>query len=131
MSEKDIIELIGKAKDFINSSKLLYNAGDYDSSASRIYYAMFFTVQAALFTKKLKSKSHGNIIALFGEHFIKTNIFPKEMGRQINRAYEKRQIGDYGFKKRVEKDIAEELLTKGNEFVEKIIDYLKQNDYLK
>lgn len=131
MSEKDIIELIGKAKDFINSSKLLYNEGDYDSSASRIYYAMFFTVQAALFTKKLKSKSHGNIIALFGEHFIKTNIFPKEMGRQINRAYEKRQIGDYGFKKRVEKDIAEELLTKGNEFVEKIIDYLKQNDYLK
>ena len=90
MSEKDIIELIGKAKDFINSSKLLYNEGDYDSSASRIYYAMFFTVQAALFTKKLKSKSHGNIIALFGAHFIKTNIFPKEMGRQINRAYEKR-----------------------------------------
>lgn len=81
MSEKeDIKSLIERAKTFIKSSKLLYAAGDFNSTASRMYYIMFYAVEAVLFTKNITTKSHSSIIALFGEYFIKTKVFPKELG---------------------------------------------------
>ena len=33
------------------------------------------------------------MISAFGKHFIKTDIFPREMGRALNMAFEKRQKG--------------------------------------
>jgi uncharacterized protein (UPF0332 family) len=66
------------------------------------------------------------VISAFGEHFIKTNIFPKEMGREFNRAFEKRQIGDYEYTFIISKNEAEEVLRYGKKFVEKIAHYLKE-----
>ena len=69
--------------------------GDYDSCVSRCYYAMFFMAEAALFTKNLSASSHKGVISLFGEHFIKTGIFDRDLGKALNDAYDKRLIGDY------------------------------------
>ena len=95
MSNEDIRSLVEKAKKFFNSSNLLFNADDYDSTVSRVYYAMFFSTEALLLTKNLAAKSHSGLISLFGDHFVKNNVFPKEMGRQLNRAFDKRLIRDY------------------------------------
>ena len=81
MSVEEIKSLIEKANRFISSSELLFNSKDYDSAVSRIYYSMFFATEALLLTKRLVPKSHSGLITLFGDHFIKQNIFPKEMGR--------------------------------------------------
>jgi len=62
---------------------------------------MFFATEALLLTKNIAPKSHSGLIALFGEHFIKNYVFPKEMGRQLNRAFDKRLIGDYGTSSRL------------------------------
>lgn len=130
MSSEDIKALIEKANRFVLSSELLFDAKDYDSAVSRIYYAMFFAVEALLLTKKLAPKSHSGLIALFGDNFIKTNIFPKEMGRKINRAYDKRLIGDYGTSVNIDKVEAQDLLIVGKEFIDKIINYLEENNFL-
>lgn len=47
MSE-DIRALLEKAERYLRSAKLLENAGDYDSAASRSYYAMFYGAEALL-----------------------------------------------------------------------------------
>ena len=130
MSNENIKSLIDKAKKFLDSSKLLLNASDYDSTVSRIYYAMFFSTEALLLTKNLAAKSHSGLISIFGEHFIKTNVFPKEMGRQLNRAYDKRLIGDYGTSVTIEKEETQKLLEIGKNFVNKIIKYLGENNFL-
>ncbi len=109
---------------------MLFNAKDYDSAVSRIYYAMFFAAEALLLTKNLVPKSHSGLIALFGDYFIKTNVFPKEMGRQINRAYDKRLIGDYGTSIIIDKTEAQDLLKIGKEFIDRIINYLEENNFL-
>lgn len=93
---KEIGFLIQRATRYLKSAEILLKEKDYESSVSRTYYAMFYSVQAMLLTKKLSFSSHKGIISAFGEHFVKTGIFPKEMGRELNRAFEKRQIGDYG-----------------------------------
>lgn len=48
------------------------------------------------------------------------------MGRELNRAFEKRQIGDYEYKFVISKEEAEEILANGKKFVEKIVQHLKE-----
>ncbi|MGA1842717.1 MAG: HEPN domain-containing protein [bacterium] len=125
MKEKDseIESLIQRANRYLKSAKLLLLEGDYESSVSRTYYAMFFSVQALLLTKDLSFSSHKGVIAAFGEHFVKQGIFSKEMGRELNRGFTKRQIGDYEYTFVISNEEAEEMLINGKNFVEKVIEY--------
>lgn len=123
----EIDSLVKRAKRYIRSAELLLKDKDYESSVSRTYYAMFYAAQAVLLTKKLTFSSHKGVISAFGKHFIKTEIFPKEMGRELNRAFEKRQIGDYGYTFVVSDEEAVQLLQYGKEFVNKITSWLNIN----
>lgn len=87
---KEVKSLIERAKRYLKSAELLLREKDYESSVSRSYYAMFFCAQAVLLTKGLSFSSHKGVISGFGEHFVKTEIFPKSMGRELNKAFEKR-----------------------------------------
>ena len=130
MSNDDIKSLQAKARKFIESAKVLIDVNDYDSAVSRTYYAMFFITEALFLTKNLAPKSHSGLISLFGDHFVKTNIFPKEMGRQLNGAYDKRLMGDYGTSIVIDKNEAQGLLNIGQDFIENIAEYLKKKKYL-
>jgi len=123
----EIDSLVKRARRYIKSAELLLNDKDYESSISRTYYAMFYAAQDALLTKKLSFSSHKGVISAFGKHFIKTEIFPREMGRELNRAFEKRQIGDYGYTFVVSDEEAVQMLQYGKEFVNKITSWLNIN----
>ena len=64
-------------------------------------------------------------ISAFGEHFVKSEIFSKEMGRDFNKAFDKRQISDYYHDFIIDKSEAEESILSGKSFVDKIKEYLK------
>ena len=100
--------LIKRALRYLKSAEILMEDGDFESSVSRTYYAMFYSAQAALLTKQLSFSSHKGVISAFGEHFIKTDIFPRNMGKELNRAFEKRQIGDYEYTFIISEDEAEQ-----------------------
>lgn len=127
---KEIESLIKKSNRYLKSAKLLLKDGDYESSVSRTYYAMFYSAQAMLLPKNLSFSSHKSVISAFGENFIKTGILPKDMGRELNRAFEKRQIGDYEYKFVILEEEAEKILENGKKFVEKIIEQLKKQKRL-
>jgi uncharacterized protein (UPF0332 family) len=116
--------LIEKARRYLKSAEILLKDGDFESSASRTYYAMFYVAEAALLTNNLSFSSHKGVISGFGEHFVKTGIFSKEMGRELNRAFEKRQVGDYEYTFALSKKEAEQLLMSGKEFVSTIANWL-------
>jgi len=125
---KEIKSLIERAKKYLRSTELLLNEGDYE--VSRTYYAMLYAAQAMLLTKNLSFSSHKGVISAFGEHFIKTGILPKELGRALNKAFEKRQIGDYEYTFVISKEEAEEILEAGEKFVEMIAQHLKEKKVL-
>ncbi|HDH04503.1 MAG TPA: HEPN domain-containing protein [Nitrospirae bacterium] len=87
---KEVESLISRARKYIKSAAMLIAEEDYESSVSRSYYAMFYCIEALLLTKGLSFSSHKGVISAFGQHFVKTGIFDKEMSREVNRAFEKR-----------------------------------------
>jgi len=122
---KEIRDFIEKAEKFLSTAEYALNIGDYDSCVSRSYYAMFFMGEAALLTKNLSASSHKGVITLFGQHFVKTGIFDREMGKALNDALDKRIIGDYGIGFIVTEEEAKDLLETAQGFVQKLKDYLE------
>jgi uncharacterized protein (UPF0332 family) len=124
--KEEIRDLIEKAGKYLITAQQALNSGDFDSCASRSYYAMFFVAEAVLLTKNLTALSHKGVITLFGKHFVKTNILERNLGQAINDAYDKRLVGDYGIGFIVTKEQAQDLLKTANDFVNKLRDYLQK-----
>ncbi len=122
---KEAHSLMQRAKRYLASAALLVEDGDYESCVSRVYYAMFFCAEAALLTKRLSFSSHKGVISAFGEHFVKTGVLPRELGRELNRAFELRQIADYEYNFVISKDKAKESIEHGRTFLQMISDYLR------
>ncbi len=121
---KEIGILSEKVQTFLRTAERTMSDGDYNSCASRCYYAVFLMAQAPLLTKNLSSSSPRGVLSLFGEHFAKTGVLESHMGRMLNSAYDKRIVGDYGVSVSVAQDEAEHLLNAAREFVGKVKDYL-------
>lgn len=121
-----IDSFLERANKYLDSAKLLFDNHDYESCVSRLYYAMYYSVEAVLLTKQLSFSSHKGVLSGFGQHFVKTGIFPREMSRQLNKAFEKRQLSDYSTMFAIEEEEAKELLETGQSFIGNIRQYLKQ-----
>lgn len=121
---KETTALISRARRYLRSAEILLTDGDYDSSVSRAYYAMFYCAQAALLTKELSFSSHKGVISAFGKHFVKTGVFTKELGKELNRAFEKRQIGDYDYTFVISQAEAKQMLQSADNFVKAIASWV-------
>ncbi|KYK32603.1 MAG: hypothetical protein AYK19_15290 [Theionarchaea archaeon DG-70-1] len=69
------------------------------------------------------------MISFFGKHFIKSGIFPREMGKELHRAFEKRQLSEYEYTFVISQDEAQKMLEKGENFIERIITWLKEEKH--
>lgn len=83
------------------------------------------TAEAALLTQGLTFSSHKGVISAFGKHMVQTGKMPKEMSKELHRAFWKRQLSDYEFAFVIERDEAEEILEAAGNFVKAVGDYLK------
>jgi uncharacterized protein (UPF0332 family) len=122
--------LIARARKYLDSATLLADAADYESSVSRSYYAMFYAAQATLLSRNLSYSSHKSVISSFGEQFVKTGVFPREMGRQKNLAFQKRQLGDYEATFVISKEDADSLHQEAVHFVDAVTQYLRGQGHL-
>lgn len=125
----DVLDLIRKAQKSIEAATLLFKQEYYDFSASRSYYAMFYTAEAVLLTKKLSFSKHSAVISAFGNVFIKSNILPQYLHHYIQEAFKLRQIGDYEVSTQISKEQAQQLIEQAKEFIETIKEYLKKETY--
>jgi uncharacterized protein (UPF0332 family) len=73
--------LLKKSRDSLHAARLLLQEEMYDFSASRSYYAMFYAVQALLFSRDLSFSKHSAVIDAFGREFAKSGIVPVELHR--------------------------------------------------
>ncbi len=125
-AEKDILELLTKAKESLKAAEMLFDGGFYDFSASRSYYAMFYATEAVLLSKNLSFSKHSAVIAAFGKEFIKTQILPQKLRDYLVYAFDLRQLGDYGSPSSVSKDKAKTLLEQTTEFIKSVEEYSKK-----
>jgi uncharacterized protein (UPF0332 family) len=122
---REVRDFIEKAERFYRSAEHLLTLEDYDSCASRCYYAMFLLAEAALMTQGLSPSSHRGVLTLFGRHLIRTGILPAELGRALSRAYDVRLTGDYAVGVTVSRQEAQDLLESTRRFVAHLRVYLE------
>ncbi len=96
MSEKEIRELLDKARRSLRAAERLLQDGDNDFAVSRAYYAMFYAAQALLLTKEIRRSKHSGVIAAFNEHFIQSGEPPRRFFLMLRDGFEDRAEGDYG-----------------------------------
>ena len=117
-----------RASESLRAARIMLENGMLTFSMNRVYYAMFYSVQALLVSRKVSFSKHGQVKAYFNREMIKTGIFPKEMGRLYNKAFEYRQKFDYIDFSSPDREIVAEYLEKAIDFMSNIQEYLHQKD---
>jgi uncharacterized protein (UPF0332 family) len=79
----------------IDAAKLLAENGFWNSSVNRLYYALFYAVNALLVVNEIYPQSHSGMRSLFALHFIKTEKMDIKYGKLLAQLYDWRQKGDY------------------------------------
>lgn len=90
-----VLHRIETAKSDIKSAKILLNAGEYRSSNNRAYYGIYHTISAIHALDGKAYKKHKDALANFNKEYVKTEIFPRNIGRRISEAAEIRHASDY------------------------------------
>ncbi len=117
-----------RASESLRAARIMLENGMLTFSMNRVYYAMFYSIQALLVSRKVSFSKHGQVKAYFNREMIKTGIFPTEMGRLYNKAFEYRQKFDYIDFSSPDREIVSEYLEKAIDFVSNIQEYLHQKD---
>ena len=120
---------IKTAEENLRSAKILLAANEYKSANNRAYYAVFHAVNAVHALNGKAFKRHKDAIGNFNKHYVKTEIFPREMGRKVSEIEEIRHASDYDdfyIASREESQrqviVAEEFIQMVEEYCEKIAD---------
>ena len=109
-----------KAKNTLSYAKSYIDDTTLDSTVNRIYYAMFYAVNALLITKGLYSSKHSGVRAIFNREIVNKGLIEKQWGEFFADMFDRRQKGDYKDFVKFEKQDVEEWLKKSEEFINKI-----------
>jgi len=89
-----------KAETALSAARLLLKAGDTDGACNRAYYAMFDAAHAALRAADIELsetpiRTHNGLIAMFGQHLVRTKHLDAEHGVAFNKVQNLRLLADY------------------------------------
>ena len=106
----------------------LQKLGYWDNIANRLYYAVFHAVNALLIHDGHPVNTHRGVIALFGNYFIRTGIFASEDGRLYSDLQTMRNNSDYNCSYDATQQEIEPMIEPARNLIEKIYQYLEEND---
>lgn len=90
-----VLHRIETAKSDIHSAQILLSAEEYRSSNNRAYYGIYHAISAVHALDGNSYKRHKDALANFNKKYVKTEIFPRNIGRRISEAAEIRHASDY------------------------------------
>lgn len=81
-SKNDLINYrLLRAEETYEDAQILAQNERWNSSINRLYYSAYYAVMALLQNSDLKPTTHTGAKSNFSEHFILTNVIPKEFGK--------------------------------------------------
>jgi len=78
-----------------NAARILAENGFWNSAVNRLYYSLFYAVNALLVANGIITKSHSATKSQFSLHFVKTGKIDKKYGKLLSELFDWRQKGDY------------------------------------
>jgi len=86
---------LDKSEEALLAARIMLDNQMYGFAINRVYYSLFYAVQALLAREEVSFAKHGQVKSYFNREFIKTGKLPKDIGRFYNKAFEYRQKFDY------------------------------------
>lgn len=103
-----------------DAAKILADNGFWNSAVNRLYYAIFYAVNALLVHNGINSSSHSGLRSQFSLHFIKTGKLEKKFGTLLSELYDWRQKGDYDNIFDYDEETVKPLFSKVQEMISRI-----------
>lgn len=122
-----VLYRIETAKEDLKSAKVLRDADSYRGANNRAYYAVFHAINAVHGMKGVAYKRHKDAIGNFNKEYVKTEIFPREIGRKIASVEEIRHASDYDDFYITTVDEVNEQIAIADEFIQMVEEYCKQH----
>lgn len=123
-SVKDLVKYrIESAKNDLRSAKVLRDIDDYKGANNRAYYAVFHAISAVHGMNQKAYKRHKDAVANFNKEYVKTEIFPRTIGKRIAELEEIRHASDYDDFYIASKEEVNEAIDTATEFVRMVEDY--------
>lgn len=117
---------IQTAKDNLKSARILLVAEEYKGANNRAYYAIFHAVNAVHALSGDAFKRHKDAIGSFNKNYVKTEIFPREIGRKIGEAEEIRHASDYDDFYIASREESERQVSAADEFIQLVEKYCEE-----
>lgn len=106
------------AKADLKAARILFAAEEYKGANNRAYYAIFHAINAIHALSGKAYKRHKDAIGNFNKDYVKTEIFPREMGRKIGEAEEIRHASDYDDFYIASREESERQIAAADEFIQ-------------
>ena len=114
---------IETSKSNIKAAKILLDAGEYRSLNNRAYYGIYHAISAIHAMDGNAYKKHKDALVNFNKEYVKTEVFPRNIGRRIAEAAEIRHASDYDDFYIATKAEAEEQIATAVELLEMVQKY--------
>lgn len=93
-TQKDLILYrLETAKSDIKAAEILLEAKEFRGANNRAYYGIYHAISAIHALDGNAYKRHKDALANFNKNYIKTEIFPRKLGRKIVEAEEQIETG--------------------------------------
>ncbi len=118
-----------QAEETIEDVRLLIKNNRFRSAVNRIYYGMFYSLLALGLDSQFNTSKHAQLIGWFNKQFIHEGLLDAKYGRIINKAFNRRNKGDYDAYVKFEKEIVVEMFNEMKEFIAAIKRIIEINEY--
>ena len=114
-----------RAQKTLEISKRDCKYGDFNESASRSYYAIFYALLAVNELEGFESAKHSGVISHFTLTYLKTEVFDRKLSKLIDPAFKLRRNADYEEFYFVSEDDARSQIEDAEEIISTIRPYLE------
>ena len=98
----------------------------WDVVVNRLYYAVFHAVSALLIKDGHNVSTHKGTLVMFGEHYVKTGIFPTDASKLYIKLQTMREKSDYNCVYFTTADEMQPLFEPVREFISKVGSLIKE-----
>lgn len=122
MAEVEIIESYrDRAREDIQTAKLLLGSHLHLAAISRAYYGVFYAVTALLVGRGVVAHKHRQLGIEFRRHFVKTGTFSKKESGLLQELFRARLKADYDAIPDIKEERVAGLIKEAEEFVEALL----------
>jgi len=121
---------LDKARQALESAASSIENSFYATAINRAYYAIFYAASGLLLIKDVSRSKHSGVIAAFRQHFVKPKLIEPEFSDIYGDVMEARVDSDYDMAFDADPTTAAERLSDARRFVERVIRYLQESDWL-